>query len=256
MDEYYNYYLSESNLLANLIPIVSKCPIKSISKNNNEFGLMIEKMLNISSNELPVADYNGIELKCRKNNSLYSLKLFTSNFESDNLYELEYIFNKLSTRYNSKRTFYHSFFANKYSYINSKVLSKLEIDYKNKKINLCFFDNDKNVINSSCFWSFDLIKRRINIKLNHLCIICYKTIYRSSGKYYQIENINFYSIKDFDTFIQLINDGIIFISSSISTEEKKNGETGIHNHGIGFCIDFNNIQKLFNQNRSITLKKI
>ena len=35
MDEYYNYYLSESNLLANLIPIVSKCPIKSISKNEH-----------------------------------------------------------------------------------------------------------------------------------------------------------------------------------------------------------------------------
>ncbi len=253
MDEHYNYYLSESDLLAHLIPIVSKCPVKSISKNNNEFGLMIEKMLNISSNELPVADYNGIELKCRKKNSIYSLKLFTCNFESDNLFELEHIFNKFSTKYNMKRIFNHSFFANKYSFINSNVLSKLEIDYENEKIDLCFFDNEKKIINNTCFWSFNLIKKRISIKLNHLCLISYNTIYRDSGKYYQIENIDFYSIKNFDTFIQLISEGIIFISTSISTMEKKNGETGIYNHGIGFCIDFKNIQKLFNQNRSVTL---
>ncbi len=164
MDEHYNYYLSESDLLAHLIPIVSKCPVKSISKNNNEFGLMIEKMLNISSNELPVADYNGIELKCRKKNSIYSLKLFTCNFESDNLFELEHIFNKFSTKYNMKRIFNHSFFANKYSFINSNVLSKLEIDYENEKIDLCFFDNEKKIINNTCFWSFNLIKKRIRIK--------------------------------------------------------------------------------------------
>ncbi len=253
MDEHYNYYLSESDLLASLIPIVSKCPVKSISKNNNEFGLMVEKMLRINSNELPVADYNGIELKCHKKNSIYSLKLFSCNFESDNLFELEYIFNKLSTRYSTRRTFNHSFFANKYSYINSNVLSRLEVDYENEKINLCFFDNEKNVINNSCFWPFHLIKRRINIKLNHLCIISYITLYRSSEKYYQIKNIDFYSIKNFDTFIQLINDGIIFISTSISTVEKKNGEIGIYNHGIGFCIDYKNIQKLFDQNKSISL---
>lgn len=253
MDDQFNYYLSESDLLANLIPIVSKCPIKSKSKNNNEFGLMIEKMLNISSNELPVADYNGIELKCRKRNSTYSIKLFTCNFESNNLFELEFIFNQFSTKCNNKRTFNHSFFANKYSFIKQNVFAKLNIDYENEKMNLFFYDNNNTVINNSCFWSFNLLKERIITKLNHLCIINYKIIYRKSEKLYQIESINLYSIKNFDTFIKLINEGIIFLSSSISTIENQNGDSRIHNHGIGFCIDFTNIQKLFNKNRSIYL---
>jgi hypothetical protein len=254
MDKQWNYIGAENDLLTSLVTVVSKCPIKSNSNNNNEFGLMIEKMINIDSNELPVADYNGIEIKCRKINSAYALKLFTCIFESDRLFELNYLFNNYANNNaNGKKSFNHSFFANKYTKINCNCKAKLCIDYNNKKVFLCFFNNVNQLIYKECYWTFDLLKKRIDLKLNYLCIITYKQIYQRNEKYYIIVKINFYKIKGFTHFLSLLNEGKIFISTSIAKENNYKGEEIIHNHGIGFCIDYINIDKLFDSYKSIEL---
>ena len=251
MDNLWNYTKAENEILTNLIVIVNKNPLRSESNNKNEFGLMIEKMLNIDNNELPVADYNGIELKCRKLNSNYALTLFSCNFDGEHVLELQNVFNRFSTiKNNESRVFTHSFFSNKYTRINN-YYAKLSIDIS-IGIRLCFYDKNKAILYNKSYWSFDLINERINSKLKYIVIISYKIKYVNNIKHYDIKKIEFYKFKNLDSFIKLIDKGFIFVSTSI-TSTIIEGKEKLYNHGLSFCIDYQNLDQLFIKTKTILL---
>ena len=254
MDNSWNYTKAENEALVKLLHLINNNPLKSNNNSKNEFGYIVERYFGLNCNELPVSDYNGIELKCRYINSVYPLRLFCCNFDSDNLFELKNVFEKYSTKKSDgTKSFNHSFFNTKISRINNATISKLYIDNDNKKIILKFYDNNYNVIYDKAFWSYDLLSERINIKLNHIILITYSIIYINSIKYYKIQKIDFYRLKSFDTFIKLITFGIIFISSSITSHVNEMGEEKIYNHGISFVIDHKNLDQLFYKTNSIIL---
>ena len=66
-------------------------------------------------------------------------------------------------------------------------------------------------------------------------------------KYFWYTNIEFYKLKDFKTFIKLIDDGIIKISINIGVykDEKRFGK--IFNHGMTFDIRRSDIRKLYSR---------
>ena len=54
-----------------------------------------------------------------------------------------------------------------------------------------------------------------------------------------------YKLKDFETFINLIEKGIIRISLKIGVFRTGKRVGKIHDHGTSFCIEENNLDKLY-----------
>jgi len=58
-------------------------------------------------------------------------------------------------------------------------------------------------------------------------------------------NIDFYELKDFDTFILLIEKGIIRVVFKIGTFKKGIRKGNIHDHGTSFEINIENVEELY-----------
>ena len=218
--------------------LIDKGPIKVCSKNKNNLGYIIENEFGIEKNELPIADYQGIEIKSVYERSIYPLKLFSCEFDGPNIFESKVLLLKFSNNDNNK--FNHSFMGNKTTIISNNIYSRLFVDNTNKRIHILFFDNYNRCVDNA-YWDYDTIIKRINNKLKNIVIVYYKYDYINNEKHYKITRYKILKIKNINTFIDLIKSGEIIISFSI--EKKENGS--IHNHGINFSIKKENILKLY-----------
>ena len=240
MNNYYDENKSIKIFSKSIDEMMNDPPIEVISKKKNQLGYEVEKRLGIQKNELPIADYLGIEIKCVYENSIYPIKLFSSEFDGPNAMEAKIIFTKFYDLKNDKATFNHSFLGNKKTQLSNSINGRLYVDKIEKKVHLFFFDIYNKCLENA-YWDFDTLYSHIKNKLSIVAIINYKYEYRNNRKFYKITKYKIYKLKDISTFINLIESGTIIISFSI---EKKNDM--IHNHGTSFSIKKENISKLFN----------
>ena len=239
MNNYFNIKESINKFNKAFEEIINNPLIEITSKNKNQLGYEVEKRLGIERNELPIADYIGIEIKCVYENSIYPIKLFSSEFDGPNVMEANYLFQRFHDIKNRKETFNHSFFGNKITRLSNSIYGKLYIDYAVKKVHILFFDLYNHCIENA-YWDFDTLYNHINNKLSFLAIINYKYAYIDNKKFYKITRYKVLQLKDLKTFINLIEAGKIIISFSM---EKVNNS--IHNHGTSFSIKKENIKELF-----------
>ena len=241
-----------TNILCKFISIINKFPIQSKNNNSNEFGLLMEKMLGLSNNSLPIADYNSFEIKCMKQESKYALKLFSLNISYIDSNDNNYLIKNFYTLKGNKMSFNHSFFATKYTKIGKNNYGKLLIDFNSKKIILKIYDSNYKCIHDTSYWDVNELYKRINSKLTKIVFIEYYTKFRDKKKYYYLNSIDFLQLKSVDTFIELLKSGKIFINTSITSTNNKNIDI-IKNHGFGFMIDYSNINCLYDSIKKINI---
>lgn len=138
-----------------------------------------------------------------------------------------------------------SIYANKKEYINYLYSRKLNIDYNDKKIYICIYDRWNNLIDNELYWDFDDIKSAIKRKLRNLALIKYNKKIISNLEYFKYESIKFYKLKDFSTFMELLEKGIIriYVCLGIYKSGYKKGKE--HDHGIVFGIKECDLLKLY-----------
>ena len=226
--------------------LASICPIKSKSNLKVEFGYIVEEFLGLSKNDLSIADYEGIEIKCRKHSSPYPLKLFTCVVDGNGFFLTNEIFKKHSKTVieKKKRSFNYSFYASRHTRINKNAYGYLTVDYINKRIllTICSY---YSLNNDTYYWDFKEIYERVKNKLYLLSIIEYNTEYINRNKYYNVDNYQIYKIRGFLEFLKLIETGIIHVTFSMDSIIDDQGVEHIHNHGIGFYIKYDNLHDLF-----------
>ena len=122
---------------------------------------------------------------------------------------------------------------------------KLEIDYFYKKIYLIILDKNKKLIEKSCFWNFRTLKEKLDKKIKYLAFIEAEKKYEYNKKYFRYTKIDFYKIKNFSTFLSLIETGDIKISFNAGVYKKGNKYGQTYDHGTNFEIKKENITKLY-----------
>ena len=65
--------------------------------------------------------------------------------------------------------------------------------------------------------------------------------------YYHYNKINIYKLKDFDTFLKLIDDGIIDITFKIGVFKDGKRKGGVYDRGTDFSIGINNLNLLYEE---------
>lgn len=221
--------------------------IKSMKKGTAGCGYTFEALLGKEEENFELPDYKSIEIKTKRLCTRGNINLFSAVPDS-----FLFLTKEIQDKYgypdkffpNLKR-FYGSVDANSYKNIGNNYKFKLLVDKAKKVIFLEGIDNFNNKINTNVSWSFDLLKEKLERKLKFLAIVKVESKTIENIEYFRYCFIDFYKLKSFDIFIDLIEKGKIRITFKIGSFNYGPKKGKVHDHGTSFEINIKNIEKLY-----------
>lgn len=210
-------------------------------------GLLFERLLGLVNHNFSIPDYGEIEIKTKIKNSIPKISLFNATPDS-----YLFIIKKLHQIYgypdrNDKKfkVFNFSFCANKRVYVNKTTYAKLYVDRINKQVVLKFYNKQNVLIDNETAWSFDMLEKKLDIKLKYLFLI-YAERKKIQGKFFcRYLKYNFFSYKEFDSFLRALEKGYVKITFAIGVFKTGKRYGQIHDHGTSFDIDTKYIHEIF-----------
>lgn len=213
-------------------------------------GDTFERLLGKEKSDFCVPDYDGIEIKTRRSFSKGLINLFGAVPDGEELFELD----RLRERYGypdkevkDAKVLYSVVYGNVLCQVGSKYLFKLDVDKKEERVYLCVFDRNFNLLERRVCWSFYTLKNKLYCKLRYLMLVDAWTNDIDGKMHYKYYKAAFYKLKDIDTFIKLIDDGVIAISFRVGVY-RGNYRYGLpKSHGISFGISIEHLPLLYDE---------
>ena len=163
-----------NKLKRKFINIKDKGWIKSIRSGNTGIGMTFEYLLGIEENNLEISDYNGIEIKTKRNYSNSYTTLFNYTPEGKHYHEIERLKNIYGYPDKDNKNYKilnNSIYSNIRTWIGTKYQFKLNVDKVNQTIYLCIFDSEGTLIEKNVYWDFDIIKEKLYRKVKTIAFI-------------------------------------------------------------------------------------
>lgn len=226
--------------------------IKEKHKGLYSMGYTFENLLNKENDDLPIPDYNNIEIKVMNDNTKTNLHLFNLTPDGDYLFPIKRLLYEIgcpSKENHSEKRLFRSFNTNDYTKLVFGRKGKIYVNYDLRKVELVILNNKNEDINIGISWSFNYLKERLQLKLKYLAFIRVSSCFICGEGYYHYHDINFYQLKEFDNFINLINNGIIDITFKIGTYKTGNRIGKVYDHGTDFSIKVSDLELLYDKIR-------
>ena len=223
---------------------------KSLRIGTTGIGYTFESLINKKEDNNFLPDFEGIEIKTKLGYTKSSTTLFCLTPNKDNDMAIKYILNEYGypNKTNKKfKSFKGDVCCNSNNFIGNKYIFKIKIDYINERINLIICDRNLNIIDNSIYWLFDDLKTRLYTKLKYLAYIKGYPYKINGNTYYKYTNLNIYKLKDFDTFIALIEKGYIYVTFNIGIFDKDYRYGEVHDRGTAFRLKSDCINMLFDE---------
>lgn len=219
--------------------------IESINEGNGSCGLTLEKILCIQKNNFEIPDYCGVEIKTKYSKKETKVSLFHATPDSY-LFEIKRLVNTYGyiNKNEDFKRFAISVNSKKLKYIG-KYIFTIEVDRSKNKVILKIFDINMNLIDNNTSWSFELLKTKLERKLSYLAFFHADRKYELQKVYFKYKNVSFLKLKSFEDFINLLENGYIDITFSVSCYIGEYRTGMIYDHGTSFSIEETNLQKLF-----------
>ena len=224
--------------------------IKEKRKAKGAAGYTLEVLLKKEEDDFPVPDYGDIEIKTMNKNTKTNLHLFSLTPDGDYLFPIERILYELgcpSKDDKSKKVFFRSFNAINYTDIIYGRLGKVVVNYAKEKVELIVINKKSENINIGISWSFAYLKERLELKLKYLALVRVSSSIICGEGYYHYDSISFYKLKNFDTFISLIERGVIEVTFKIGIHKSGQKLGKIYDHGTDFSIKVDDIELLYDR---------
>lgn len=204
--------------------------IKTKRKGTSGVGYTFEQLIGKEEENFPIPDYNSIEIKTSRRTSWGKIHLFHATPDGDYLFPIKDILEVLG--YPDKdlpqyKVFNYTINAKTFTKIGYNKKAKIIINRNKQKVYLSAKDKYNKDLNIKISWSFDMLKQRLILKLKYLAIIKAETKKINNIEYFKYNEIIFYKLKNFETFINLIESGIINVTFMIGLYKKgkRIGET-------------------------------
>ena len=222
--------------------------IKSEKSGSGAIGIMFENLLGLNENEFEIPDFGSIEIKTKSKSKYTHINLFNCAPTGPHYHEVENIkdsFGYPDSEFKNFKVFNGDVFCNKLTKIGNTFYFKLNVYREKNKITLNVYDKKKNKIEESTYWDFDILEEKLNRKLTYLAFIDADKKFIHNQIYFKYNSINFYRLKNFYTFIYLLEHGVIKIEFKLGIFKDKKRLGKIHDRGTSFSIDKKDIDKLF-----------
>lgn len=240
MHELYNKFLEIRNMEY----------VQSINNNYGGIGLTFEKLIGHERESFNFPDYYGVEVKTKRAYSKAQISLFTATPDGENLFEIEHLREEYGYP-DSDITDFNVFngvvYGNKLSLVGIKYKFKLDVDYKKQKVYLIIFNRYGVIIERKIFWTFENLKDKLCRKMNALAFISAWPKKIDNNIFYKYYRIEFYRLKGFEKFLELLKDGNISVTFRVGIFKagKRKGQT--HNQGVSFGISEDDLSLLFDR---------
>lgn len=222
--------------------------IESTSNGRGNIGMTFERAIGITPNQFEIPDFAGIEIKTKQEFSTPYITLFSATFDGAYLFEMKRITNSYGIddpKMSGCKTFYTVVNAKRFTYLDNGLKLKIDVDYSNKKVYLCVFDINNRLIERQSYWSFELLKEKLERKLQYLALVNAKRKFVNGKEYFYYYNITFMKLKGFEYFLKLLADGNIKIYFKVGVYRSGSRVGKYCDHGTGFDIRSDDLRKLF-----------
>ena len=224
--------------------------IESTAKGYSGAGITFENLLGKTKDREGLPDYKGIEIKTKyaKRNEYISLFHATPNNRPLEIKRIQSIYGYPDQDFPEFNVFNISLYGTKFIILSNKYKFKIKIDRVFKKVHLIIWDISNNKIDDSIYWTFDLLREKLEKKFKYLFFIRAerKWDWETYKVYFKYTNFVFYMLKSFSSFIDLIESGDIKITFRIGVVKSGYKFGQIHDHGTAFEIHQHSLDKLFN----------
>lgn len=229
--------------------IKEKGYIKGICNDFSAIGRTFESELNLPENTFSIPDYHGIEIKTRRSYSKSYITLFTAVPDGEELFEIERLKETYGWPYKKDRNYkvlYLEAYGNKLNFAGIKYQYKIDVLRSERKVYLKVYNKYNELIERKIYWSFDYLNEKLTTKLQYLAVVKAWPNKIDGWNYFKYYKMDIYKLKDFDTFINLIEDGTIKLTIKIDIHLNKKYYGKTYDHGCGFAIEEHNLSKLYN----------
>lgn len=220
---------------------------KSLRNGTTGIGFTFESLIGKKEDNSPEADFNGIEIKVKLGYTKFPITLFSLTPKGYN-YTIKYLLETYGypdkTNKNFK-CFRGKAFCNKTYITANKYILKLKINRESNKLELVILDINLNVLDKTIYWNLNDLAERLYKKLNYLAYVKGYPYKLNSETYYKYTSINFYKLKNFDIFLDLIKEDKIHVCFNIGTCKSARNYGKIEDRGTAFKLDNSCIKELF-----------
>lgn len=237
-------------LLSAFEVIKQKNWICSSTKSSGAIGIVFEKELGLLENNSFYPDYSDIEIKCVSKKTMYPLTLFSLSFDGPGPLELHRIvdlYGYPDKVFKDRNVLSSSLSCRRPYLVGNKYYFKLEIDWYDEKIYLAVYDIDHNLIDKVSYINFVTIKNRLKTKMKNLAFIYGDCRFENNKYYYKYTDILLYTLKDFTTFLRLLENGQIITTIGYRINKSKQHFGKSSSKNVVFAIAYNDICKLYNK---------
>ena len=222
--------------------------IKSIKKGPSGIGLTFENLIGINENEFEIPDFNGIEIKTKREYSSAYTTLFNATPDGPHFHETKRLKDKYGyphSKYKEYRVLNVSCFANEPNKIGINYYFQLNVDRQNEKLFLLIYNRKGELIENEVFWYFDSLKEKLYRKLKILAFIKAYTKKDNELEFFKYHELTIYLLKDFNTFLSLIEKGIIRVTFKVNAITSGTKKGTIRDHGTSFGIKECDLDRLY-----------
>lgn len=214
-------------------------------------GLLFENLIGLQNNCLQIADYNGYEIKVRSMTSKFPITLFSMCFNNKDFDELRCFVDRygVKNRTYKVKTMSVIIRANRYNSWGKNLKFKLVCDRNKKKIFLLVCHSNGKIIEKKCYWDFEEINRILINKVANLCVISCFWRKRFGFNFVKFIDINFFSLINFERFLECIEKGTIFVKIKCGVHKSGKYEGLPYYHGIEFQVNYEDLLQLFLQKK-------
>ena len=222
--------------------------VKSERRGPGGIGYTFEFLLNKPEDSLPIPDFGSVEIKTMRKNSRRVLHLFNLTPDGDYLFPIKRILDKLG--YPDKKDKEHKVFrmavnAKEYTNVGVSKRIKLYVNRENERLELIAESTRGKDLSVGVSWSFDILKRHLELKLKYLAIVKADNKIIDDCEYFRYNEITFYELIDFDKFLLLIELGIIKVTFNIGTFKSGRRVGQTYDHGTNFSLHIGYLCNLY-----------
>ena len=221
--------------------------VKSVNEGKGSIGLTFENLLGKEKENFELPDYLGIELKTHQKYSKSYTTLFNATPDGRYLFEIKRL--QQMYGYPDRVLKYCKVLHGEVSASFQKKIGlwysyQLEVDYNERKVYLCIYRN-KQLVDRETFWTFDLLKEKLERKLPVLAFIdaLEKTV--NGEVYFRYLTLRIYCLRDFRYFLKALETGDIIVTFTIGVFRTGIKKGQVHDHGTAFRIRKKDLKKLF-----------
>lgn len=235
------------NLKKEFKKIKEKDLIKSLRSGTTGIGYTFESLLNKKENNLPIPDFEGIEIKTKLGYSKEPITLFSKAPCKKDDFATQYILEKYGyARTNQKeKSLKVNVYYNKNNIIGYRYIFKTKLDKENNKLVLIILDQNLNVLDDKIYWNLTELKQRLEEKLSYLAYIIGYPYCKNNITYYKYQKLKIYKLKNFNCFLELLKKDKIYITFNLEYYRSGEKKGKVHDRGTAFRLESNYIKELF-----------